>query len=1154
MSRILNYILFITVFILTAMFASCEDGFDYPDAPIKDGISTIDVQIGFKDFTPALDTRADGNALKKINTLWIVMYDKDRKFVRKEQVLKFEEGSDLDDNKRPDGKPSSEVETGHVKFKLQVANGYYYMYAVANYDLSNVDNTSIETPEELSKLQLNWESGDVTQNAEMFGWFINGEKTDDHGTTAPIVTISGNNSNLHAWVRRAASKLTIAFDTDNLKENIFIYLKSISVKDIPEHCYLDSPNGVGQDDYTLENSLVDGETIYFSGAKEGDNSKDNHGNWPVIASGTRVFGLYSDRYGKHDDVTYDTDKSSLLLREHDEAAPALYFYENMQPNGVEGTISDKRQDVNGENKQVTYPDGTYNGSHNDDGSLKDDAYTDKGWKDGMKWGSYIEIQAYYENNGGERPGKGDIVYRFMLGKDTKINYEAERNYHYRLTMKFNGNANDIDFHIDYEEEAKPGLFTPDTTYVSYLYNQPASTSIRATPKPGYDFVKFEAIILDNEWVPYPKDETTTLYNTSAWDKQVNNNEDYMVTFVTDRNNADYNQKVYKCDSEMANNTEFGFLSLREVSTVTHDFGRNGGVQHSDMQRLVKNFRNAYFYGRMPDGSDSKDVKGPLNWREFIKGIPTKDTKEPLVTKDDVDGDYAFSRTTNPNNGQIDYVGTIPLYTRAKTLDPWAVYSGANPFYEHRRYARIKFIAHYEYIDGCGLPKTDGDEYSDVSYTHVLQARRVDNPRGIYRRAANLESFDVNLCYKNLTPQADGTEYIPIISRGPWSAMIEKDPHGLVKLEANGQSATKEGETITGRTLTNIKFKYTPQKEAPSSGAYGAIIKVTYHNNSCVHKILVRQGYSAHELGAGTIKWSAFNVYDKDYLTKSPLSVGSFFRRYTALSYPILEENNTTWGLGIELKKEDKLKIKGQDDTRWIDIPFSTDPSTNAFTDMKLSNHIEANSLDYRLPTFDEITELGIVDNNNNIQKPNPNANDYNYAFGITYADGASGIQLNSNAYSYSDPNNEGKDSQCGVRGIIVYSASTGDNVFFPLGSTGHARRKSRHWYITSSSKSTQKDAYGMMRYGSLDCRLTRWFDDYRPMAWDLISQRGGAYWINSGMANGIAIDFNFGNYMGYYLNKADLYTNPTAYIDKDGNTIAAESTPDALPIKPVSGK
>lgn len=1152
-----NFFLSLTVLIGIAVFSSCEDRLEYFGGPIPDGISTVDLELSYQAFTPALESRASGTAIKSINTLWLVIYDGDGNFMEKRQITDFEERKDVE-NSRPDGAVSSETTTGHAKFKLTLRNGYYKIFAVVNHNLADVPDSDIDEIAKLKKLDLTWDETNVGANAQMFGHFVNGDKTTTYEGNE-TVAIRDNSSSLHSWVRRAASKLTIAFNTTNLNENIYIYLKSIEVKDIPKHCYLNDENNVAQDGYELESKLVQGEILYFGQAKATDKGKEDHGKWPVIACGDSVYGLYSDRMGKVDH-TQGMKVNDRLAREHAEAAEALYFYENMQPDGIEGTVSDKRQDVSGNNILVSYPNGTYDGSHNGDGSLKDDAYGEEiGWKDGKKWGSYIEVKAYYINNGGAHPGKGDIVYRFMLGKDTKINYEAERNHHYRLTMKFNGNANDVDFHIDYKEEAKPGLYTPDTTYVSYLYNQPATMPMRATPVPGYDFVSFEAVIIENEWIPYPDkpgEDVSGLYNTLAYQMQqagdASSGYYSMVNkWTTSKSVAETQDKVfYKADPEIVNGTEFGFLSLREVSAVTKNMG--GGLHWE----LIDNFRKAYFkptkYG---SAVERADVSGPLNWREYVEGIPTSDGT--ITTNDAVDGGYTFTRTTNPNNGEIDYVGAIPLFTRAKTLDTWAVYSGANAFYQHNRKARVKFTAHYKYNASSGEPKTKGDEYSESSYTVVLQAKRIDNPRGIYRRAGNLSPFNVKLYYELLEPSGkqtnkddDGNDvdedivFNEIISRGPWSATIEKDPNGLVQISANGQTVTGENSMVTGRTLTPIQFLYTPQKSPSAGDSYGAIITVRYHGNSCTHKILVRQGYEPIVLGRGTssgtpVKWSAFNVYNSKELTKSPLSVGSMFRRSTTLDYPISEENNAKYGVGIRVPKNYEFSLSNGKTSTWSNMP-TCGAETEAFTSMDLISYSlgmdNGHQKSYRLPTFNEMTQLGVVSDKQTIK--NDYANDYNCAYGITYADGASQTLETTAAYTYSDPKNIGKDSRCGMNGVVVYSLSEGENVFFPFGATGHARRKSRIWLIPAA----REEDYGYMRYGSLDARLGRDnnSDCYRPMAWDLPSQKGGAYWTNSGTVNGIAIDFNAGNYMTNYLNKDDLYTNPN-----DG------SKPDALPIKPV---
>lgn len=1099
--------------------SSCEDRFEYYGGDIPEGTSTVDVSLGFKAFTPALSSRASGTAIKNIDILWLIIYDKDGNFIRKEEVTGFTP-EQTEENERPDGQPSSENRTGHVSFKLTLDNGYYRIYAVANHNMSEVSDSDIDTPAKLKKLDLAWQDGDVKQNAQMFGWFVNGDKNTDHGSDAPVVTIRDGSSALHAWVRRAASKVTLAFNTNALSEDVRLYLYSVTIKDIPKHCYLNDDNAPGDDNYTLDSGLTDGETIYFGNAKPGQTGKADHQQWVRIHSGDSIYGLYSDRNGVPE---RGTPISQRLAREHSEDAPALYFYENMQGTGIEGTESDKRQDVTGQNKQVSYPDGVSD--------------TNKAWKDAKPFGSYIEVKGYYENNGTATPGKGEIIYRFMLGKDITTDYNAERNYHYRLTMTFHGNANDIDFHIDYREEAKPGLFAQDTTYVSYLYNQPASTVVRATPRPGYDLMKLEAYIMDNEWRPYSlkqnddaginDPEITKLYNKRAWDRQRTLDANYYPKSFGGYERPNYiaewtDDLNVKHSEESAKNTEFGFLSLRKTNIQTYELNGYGAKS-----AFVASMRKLYFLG-------DKDGKGTKNnsrgYRDYGKMPETDGTS---TGGDEENGTYSMTRTYNPRSKTTDYVLTLPLYTRAKSIDSWAVYSGANPFYKHHRYARVMFIATYSKNSSNPDPSAPST-YQEAAQTHVLQARRIDNPRTIYRRRGNMAPFNVMLCYNTLTAEeqiygvVDSTSqiYQPILSRGAWSATIERDPNNLVTLTANGQKAHGENQSVTGRNNTPIQFIYTPSAVPAEGDAYGAIITVRYHNNSCTHKIIVRQGYDAHEIGQGTAKWSAFNVYDSGHLTRSPLSIGSTFRRYSTLEYPISEKNNYREGYGVDQLPPGNLIILGKaSEYAWASIPANTTGAAATFTQMNLYNYTHQKNQDYRIPDKSELPDIGIYMNKENqtpTEEEKKKVEDIGMAFGIAYADGAKKTLLTKNAYSYYDPDNLGKDTDKGVRGVTVYSLSTGDNVFLSFGSLGNPRRREN----------------GRLQYGSINFKLDREnkSDDYRPMAYDLRTQVGGVYWISTNDNTHVAIDYNGGNYMSSYLNVSDVFQGGKA---------------DAVPIKPI---
>ena len=67
-------------------------------------------------------------------------------------------------------------------------------------------------------------------------------------------------------------------------------------------------------------------------------------------------------------------------------------------------------------------------------------------KDDVPYGTYIEVDAYYVSINPEKVGSGSIKYRFMLGKDVETDYNAERNYHYKLTLVLKNFANDADWH------------------------------------------------------------------------------------------------------------------------------------------------------------------------------------------------------------------------------------------------------------------------------------------------------------------------------------------------------------------------------------------------------------------------------------------------------------------------------------------------------------------------------------------------------------------------------------------------------------------------------------------------------------------------------------------------------------------------------------
>lgn len=329
-------------------------------------------------------------------------------------------------------------------------------------------------------MTVSWDLGNDANNREMLGYFTDSkDNVPSSGSQFTTIAITRSGQSLHAWLRRCTSKVTIDFDGSGLRENVRVYLKEARIYDIPKTCTLGF--GRGGDDASVNYNNAAGEDgIYTASEVNLTNAiiygeGDDHKQWPAITKGT-PYGAYIEQSVDKD----SGDDSSSRAKDfpygtlHSETADALFFYENMQGNAPR----DKFQIADLDN-------GGVQGS--------------KDIKDGMEYGTYIEVVGHYYSTANGAVSEGDIKYRFMLGKDVKRNCDAERNYHYKLTLKLRGNANDYDWHIDYKD-SKP-FDIPNPWYVSYLYNHDAVMPFKYTVPDGYEVVKFVAKIIENPWYP-----------------------------------------------------------------------------------------------------------------------------------------------------------------------------------------------------------------------------------------------------------------------------------------------------------------------------------------------------------------------------------------------------------------------------------------------------------------------------------------------------------------------------------------------------------------------------------------------------------------------------------------------------------------------------
>lgn len=402
--------------------AACQD--EFPEEEITaEGKACITATLDFKPMSSALSgTRASGDALNEISSLYVLLYNYETQELINEYTWKIEDYT-LSDEKRDDTNAenghSAETTTKRATFKLpaEINYGKYYMYAVANIPdlLTNPKySEAIKTINGLKNIRLTWDTDNVSANGQMLVFFTKNSAPALSADDESLV-LNEKNTVLHAWLRRAASKVTIVYDGANLKDGVSIYIMAAAIKDIPTSCLLGAENVPANTDSLIHDG---GRIKYF----EGDVQP----------------GL--DNFITQYKAVVTNQPSSRTYGDHGETAESLFFYENLQGQG-----KDKSQTApgpgneNGNNYGIGYPN-------------PDEDVEGSGWKDEKPYGTYIEVDAIYRSENTERPGVGIIKYRFMLGKNITTDYDAARNHHYKLTLKFNGFANYYDWHIEYKEQ------------------------------------------------------------------------------------------------------------------------------------------------------------------------------------------------------------------------------------------------------------------------------------------------------------------------------------------------------------------------------------------------------------------------------------------------------------------------------------------------------------------------------------------------------------------------------------------------------------------------------------------------------------------------------------------------------------------------------
>ncbi len=1066
--------------------ASCKDDPIYDPSVIGDGDAAVSMKLNFYEISNPLNSRATeggtpGDAIGEIESLCVLVYDMSGNLFRKYTQSDLEgysytpatNSSTSADAVKP-GQHQAEAKTGQAKFTIGVENranmmpfGRYRIYAVAN--MGGLEGYDIDTEDQLHKIRLKWNSDDISKNNQMFGYFTTeqGSEASSEGFTGDVI-INQNAVTLHSWMKRMVSKVTVAFDGTKLKENIWIFLKSVTIKDIPDSCYLGADYPVEAEKVPLEGVEIPfaktEQTITYAPA---DSTIYTTETWPAYIS--RGHAIYGADEKAAVDPSLDIEKR--LAAQHSESINSLFLFENMQGKGVEGTESDKRQQVNQAAKDTvgtSFPEGI----HTDN----------KAWKDAKKYGSYIEVKAYYYSINPGDPGQGEITYRFMLGKDTHLDYNTQRNHHYKLTLRFNGYANDVDWHIDYKKEDRK-IQTPNPYYISYLYNH--SMMLPLDIDAGTATIsKIEAEISSNNWAPMGAENGVA---------------------ATPGNDA-YALYWNKMDNPTAYPWN-GFLSLQKtVETVI------------TAEKPFTVTSNQAYYNQSP----------ARNKRVYTNLSPSTISKEEAL----VNGEAHVALKNEDNNNH--YTVNIPLWTRAKQLIKETAYTGNNPFAAYQREAKIKVkvVLSDSTILTTGLSTNNGAQSGEE--ISIRQVRRIVNPKGIWRSGKNNDPFHVVL---KILPNEESVEFKPLASEGPWRAFIIRDTkrgednktgwndrNGTISLEGHQETMTtgsiefkdknnitRTYQTIEGETGSNMDFTINFNGTTDDANPNYAIIRVEYHNYTCVHLIYVRQGYGADDIAGDGVKWMTSNNVAKDSVASSPLDEGSMFK-FGNWDQPIASSNNVNnkspW---TEVKPNDFIKNAADD--KELTLATSGTAKWDNITSKVTGTWAGPNQV-----SFDSQSTMRVARQSDYANLYSGRNSDMEQGYGVLYGDGSNEtLSKISDVYGYMSG-----DKNKGMRGCFVYNYKTGKNLFFPIGASGYGHR--------INSINNHK---GLLRY---NCSTDRWgyFNTDRlpirtdrpatypngvndcPLFFDVFRRPGAIYWFES--PTNVSLNSEGGAIVGWDIN------------------------------------
>ncbi len=421
------------VFGLVCILCSCvRDGVDGAAPASQTGLSRVDVRLDV-DLASCDVTRAeDGDAVREVNDLNILFYNADGELIRAEYFT----ADEISISEMPTSDlPQYGDDVPKAESTTQHLTGIMIdEVPYGNYRIYAVANMGDLSADERISTESSLRRIQLVWN---------------------LLDVAANNAMFGHFDLASASTISVEAP-----------IVSIAAMEVSLRAYLRRAVSKLTIDYD-GSQLNENVTIYIHRAQVRDIASTcllGYPNTPtsldeLIAEGDTL--LYT---------TTDAPTSGLMIARgnasggslHGERERALYFFENMQGSG---------------------PKHQYDAT----GTIL---------KDEKPYGTYVEVIGYYINLSAEGATHGPIRYRFMMGKNVTDNFDAERNNHYKLTLRFRGDANNPDWHIEYEDPM-PEISIPSRIYISYGYNEQVNLPVVVR---DYDSsVSLRATIVDNNW-------------------------------------------------------------------------------------------------------------------------------------------------------------------------------------------------------------------------------------------------------------------------------------------------------------------------------------------------------------------------------------------------------------------------------------------------------------------------------------------------------------------------------------------------------------------------------------------------------------------------------------------------------------------------------